>query len=438
MTNIKPLVFFLLLLIVLLHGKNAFSCSMYKITIDGKTIVGNNEDSWRTTSKIWFEEKSSDKFGVAYVGYSEKPHPDGAINEFGLVFDAFTARHKKNVPPKDQNKKDFSYLKLKTIMQECKTVDEVYLYLEKLNLTILNGSPLFYGSMLLFIDKSGKYLVVEADKMTFGNESEFVLSNFSVADTKDISTVKIKRYWNGVNFLKNNQADTTLSFCTRLADTMSVNRKKIGDGTLYTTIYDLKNGIIYTYFFHDFTKVVTFNLTEELNKGNHSYIFSDLFPENKGYIDFVNYKTPQNSDLILWTLIISCILFLISSLYFIIVFLKSIFKNGVKKPAYNNLKLGLALLLPILSYYSLVLIKNQAIFYFPSPYSDDGSSFANPTSYLPIILLTLIIPLVIINFRVFKLDSWSHFSKWLFVANNFMFTILLGIYGYWDLFNVFN
>ncbi|RFM31806.1 hypothetical protein [Chitinophaga silvisoli] len=32
-----------------------FSCSMFKITLQGKTMVGNNEDAWRTGSAIWFE-----------------------------------------------------------------------------------------------------------------------------------------------------------------------------------------------------------------------------------------------------------------------------------------------------------------------------------------------------------------------------------------------
>lgn len=28
------------------------ACSMYKITVDAKTMVGCNEDAWRTTSSI--------------------------------------------------------------------------------------------------------------------------------------------------------------------------------------------------------------------------------------------------------------------------------------------------------------------------------------------------------------------------------------------------
>src|SRR5262249_20529053 len=156
---------------------------------------------------------------------------------------------------------------LKNIMQECKTVDDVYAFLEKRNLHMLNGSPLFHGAMLLFVVKTGKNLEVEVDTLITGKNNQFLLPNFSFADTKDLSTVKMQRYCNGVEFLKNKVPGNDIAFYTALSDTMSVHREKIGDGTLYTTIYDLENGTIYTYFFHDYDTCAVFRLEDELAKG---------------------------------------------------------------------------------------------------------------------------------------------------------------------------
>jgi len=37
------------------------SCSMYKITAGGKAMVGRNQDAWRTTMSIWFENAGNIK-----------------------------------------------------------------------------------------------------------------------------------------------------------------------------------------------------------------------------------------------------------------------------------------------------------------------------------------------------------------------------------------
>jgi len=44
-------------------------CSMYKVTKNGKTMVGCNEDAWRTTPNIWFEiGNNKAPFGAAFTG----------------------------------------------------------------------------------------------------------------------------------------------------------------------------------------------------------------------------------------------------------------------------------------------------------------------------------------------------------------------------------
>lgn len=49
-----------------------FGCSMYKITVGGKTLVGNNEDSWRNDPIIWFEPESATGYAACFVDYAER------------------------------------------------------------------------------------------------------------------------------------------------------------------------------------------------------------------------------------------------------------------------------------------------------------------------------------------------------------------------------
>lgn len=419
-----------LFLLLLCTGKG-FPCSMYKLTVGDKTMVGNNEDSWRLTSMIRFEPRTDGRFGAVYVGYSDKAHPDGGMNEFGLVFDAFSMPHKPRIPDRDPAKEDFSYEQLKTILRQYKTVDEVQSFFEKRNLQLLNGSPLFHGGMLLFVDRTGNYLVVEADKLSRGNRNKLVLANFSYANT-DPNTVRMERYRNGVAFLEN-RIDTGLAFCTALSDTMSVNREKAGDGTLYTSIYDLRDGLIHTYFFHDYSRRITFNLKEELAKGEHTYLFSDLFPDNAGYQKFIGYKTPQNS-LALFGFMACCgLLFLFSSLYFAVRFVRTKPKEG-PNPFFRNLQPALSVLCLALSCYICILLTNQAVFYFPSPYTDGRFSVVTLASYLPFVLLLCILPLWVANIKLFNNKVWGQFAKWLFAVNNTAYAVLVFLFLYWGLF----
>ncbi len=429
MTKSIPFKIICLCLLSVLLTQLTYACSMYKVTANGKTMVGNNEDSWGKDAQIWFEPKGKNKYGVVYVGYQRKyPNPDGAMNEAGLAFDAFSMPHKPNLPERDPNKKDFSYSMLITIMQQCQSVDEVYAFLNGMNLQVLNGSILFHGGMLLFVDKSGKYLVVEPNQMTFGSDRTFALANFSIADTKDVSSVKVERYCKGIAFLNNKKTTTNLSFCTALSDTMSVNRAKIGDGTLYTNICDLNEGLIHLYFFHEFGKRITLNLNEEMAKGPHAYNFAELFPNNPNYERFIAYQTPQNNRSIFISLIACGLLFFFSFCYFIV----GIIRN--KNTSYRSLRMGLSMFSLALSYYTFVLLRNEGIYYFPSPYIDSHSWLITLSSYLPYVLLIAIVPLLYTLLQLFKNKKWNKFARYVFGANSFAYLLLLCFFVYWKLY----
>ena len=55
-------------ILMLFNFEKVNSCSMYKITINGKTIVGTNFDAYYLTPKIWFE--NAVKQGTYGAGFS--------------------------------------------------------------------------------------------------------------------------------------------------------------------------------------------------------------------------------------------------------------------------------------------------------------------------------------------------------------------------------
>ena len=264
---------------------NSYGCSMFKITLHGKTMVGNNEDYWNPNTRIWFEKGSVGKYGVAYVGF-DNFWPQGGMNEAGLVFDGFSMDY---LAIKDTlGKMSLSTNFLKEIMGKYSNVEEVKKYFANHNLSGLEAS------MYLFIDKTGKYLVVQGDSLITGNNQYYILSNFYPSQVKNESEIDIPFYHKAKKLMESNK-NTSINFCSSVMDTMHQERDW-GAGTMYTTLYDLKEGIIYLYFFHDYKHVVKFNLKEELAKGDHILIMPKLFPENKkGREFFSNYNEVSNS-----------------------------------------------------------------------------------------------------------------------------------------------
>ncbi|OFX20335.1 MAG: hypothetical protein A2041_00100 [Bacteroidetes bacterium GWA2_31_9b] len=262
---------------------------MFKLTMNGKTMVGNNEDYWNPNTRIWFEQGQENDYGAVYVGY-DNFWAQGGMNQAGLVFDGFSMDYLAINHTLGKKSLDMNFLSY--IMKKCAVVDDVKKYLSQYNLQGLETS------MFLFIDKTGKYLIIEGDSLIIGNNQSYVLSNFYPSRIKEENEIDIPIYHKGKKLLES-QKDTSIRFCSSVMDTMHQERNW-GAGTMYTTIYDLNEGIIYLYYFRDYTHVVKLNLNQELKKNNYSLIIPDLFPENKKGLDFLTDYNTINSSLDLY------------------------------------------------------------------------------------------------------------------------------------------
>ena len=286
-------IFLLCITICMLLPNASGACTMYKLTQNGKTIVGNNEDWTSPNGQFWFEKGSKDTFGVMYMGFLNN-FAQGAINDQGLMFDGFWEPYlavndvagKLEIPIE---------IAIQKVMQTMTTVEEVQTYLETVNLTILENGQ------LVFVDASGTYLIIEGDQMFLGEENEKTFSNFYYSQIDSLEEVNLPYFKKGQDFIKNNTNENGLTHCSLAMEEFSQNNIA---PTQYTTVYDLENLTIRVYLFHDFESFVELNLTKELQKGNHRTMIAELFPkDSNGYKHYKKYNNPERPTLLLEELV---------------------------------------------------------------------------------------------------------------------------------------
>jgi hypothetical protein len=398
---------------------------MYKVTKDGKTFVGCNEDAWRTSPRIWFETAGKNAiYGAAFTGSrfdgSNGFAPQSGMNESGLSFSrlaSFIPRHRTNgKKPPILNQTNF----LKHILHSCRTVEEVQRYVSQFDRST------FMEDVLIYIEKSGKYLIVEPYSTQIGYENTYVLSNFCPSITSQKEALKLNRYRKGIELL-NSKVDTTLVFLRSLSDSMHVCRPKIGDGTLLTSIWNLNDGKIHLYFYHDYRKSRTFDLRDELQKGDHLFSIDDLFPINAEFEKLGTYITTKNTVWMMLSMMTFSFILFFLAVCFLISFMR-------KKDQNNYVKMLLSILGFVLSFYVFILCTHQNIFYFPAPYEDRFSKLVSLAAYVPNILGLIILPLIYWNFLVMKAKSWTFITRNLFLLNILIYVILLCFFLYWRLF----
>ncbi|GAB5554657.1 MAG: hypothetical protein Sapg2KO_42480 [Saprospiraceae bacterium] len=257
---------------------------MYKITKNGKTIVGNNEDYISPNSQFWFEAAQDNKLGVMYMGLLNN-FAQGAINEKGLMFDGFWVPYlevdntegKLNIPIGQA---------IKNVMQSMTSVEEVKSYLETINLsTLTNGQ-------VVFVDRSGTYLIVEGDELLLGDEPEKAFSNFYYSQTESLDQVNLNYFQNGRKFLEAANGNPSTVFCGEVMEKFSQSSL---NATQYSTVYDLNALTIRVFLLHDYKHFVDIDLKQALSKGNHKVMIPELFPkESSGFKYYQMYNDAEN------------------------------------------------------------------------------------------------------------------------------------------------
>lgn len=127
----KNQILLLLILILALSHIKIQACSKYKVTVDGKTMVGCNHDAWLITPKIWFENAPQpNEYGACFTGAravsNNRTAPQSGMNTAGLTFSRLASYHpEQNNPFTDRLKISDEVNYLTNILHKCTTVAEV-------------------------------------------------------------------------------------------------------------------------------------------------------------------------------------------------------------------------------------------------------------------------------------------------------------------------
>lgn len=242
------------------------ACTAFCATGAGQVLVGNNEDWSNPRTRIWFVPAASGSYGRMYVGFDDL-WPQGGMNERGLWFDGFAAPAVNVTGSSDLP--NFPGNLVDKAMAECATVAEVVRLFDQYDRAFLREG------ILMFADASGDAVSIEPDAMVRKTRGHFVQTNFHQSRTNPRS--QDGRFAIATDMLERAGEEISIDLFRRI---LAATHQKGAFPTLYSNVYDLRSRTMHLYYFHDFERVVTFQLDEELKKGKRVLEIPSLFPKN--------------------------------------------------------------------------------------------------------------------------------------------------------------
>ncbi len=254
------------------------TCTIFAASFGSTVLYGNNEDYRIPKTYYWAEPSGEKTFGGVFLGF-DNFFPQGGINEKGLAFD-FNALPEAplNPHPELPDRGDI----IKKIYQTCATVEEAITLAKEHNW----GSSIRW--QVLLADATGDAVVISAGpdgELAFTRKPKgdgyLVSTNFNRANPKNTyrGGYPCWRYNKAVEMLKKikNEKDLTVDSFKSILDACHV-EGAVGN-TLYSNVFDLKNGIIYIYHWHQFDETAVLKVADEIAKKQSPTRIKDLFSE---------------------------------------------------------------------------------------------------------------------------------------------------------------
>lgn len=260
--------FTIISLIILVINPIAISCTVFHASNDNYAFGGNNEDYNDPDTHIYFYPPSENKYGKVIVGYTGLYRIQGGMNEKGLFWDGLATPYLKVVDSSD--KPYFNGHIVDYILDTCETCDEALDVFAQYNLKIFEYAQILIG------DRYGDSFIIEGDVIHLKNDYYQVATNFYLSQHPN-PPYPCWRYNTALDMFENNPIESlSVDFCASILDAV---HQEGAYPTLYSNVYDLKNGLIYLYYNHNFNRVKIFNLSDEFELGYHSYSIPELFEQ---------------------------------------------------------------------------------------------------------------------------------------------------------------
>ena len=295
--------------------------------------------------------------------------------------------------------------------------------------------PTLGHAIVVLVDRNGDYLVAEGDTLYTGNDATYALGNFRMSRCVDLDAVPIERYQNGRAMLSDN-ANISIAFGTSVLDKMAARRgahdERAGlTGTLYSNVYDPLNGVVHLYFYHDYNSVRSFNVNEELAKGDHELDMASFFPRNADYEKLVAYRTPFHQRWLFYSLVAFAGMTGIIMLYCAIGLLcRSIarIRGASTTGTYALLTMSLSGAVVLIAI--PILLLNEGVYYFGFGYATDAVSAI--LKYIPALSCLLMLGLIFFAYRAWQSDQPFAY-RWFLMLNTSITVLMVGLFVYWGM-----
>ncbi|HRF81840.1 MAG TPA: hypothetical protein PL070_17310, partial [Flavobacteriales bacterium] len=158
------------------------------------------------------------------------------------------------------------------------------------------------SAMIFMADQHGGYLIVENDTIIHGHDPWFAVGNWRMGQCADPSTIPIPRLQRGRALLT---AGSGASYeeARDVLKAMTACRDRMGEGTLFSVLFEPSTAKAHLFFYHEFSEVVTFDLKEELAKGDRTIDMASLFGPRPEYDRLLGYLSPFHQRWLFWTLL---------------------------------------------------------------------------------------------------------------------------------------
>lgn len=258
-------------------------CTVIYGADDSHAFGGNNEDNPNPDTKIWFIPAERGQYGRALVGYDDFIW-QGGMNDQGLFFDAMSVDEPVQV---DQgNKPRYEGSLPAKALAECADVNCVIDLFQEYH---AYDTWVF---QFLFGDASGNSVIIEPLDSIYGGAFH-IATNFYQSNTDLNSCRYCYRYWTARNLF---EAADGLSV-ELMRDILNETHLEEEYPTQYSSVYDLKEKVIYLYHFHNYEEVRVFNLKEELALGYHELFLENLFPDNLDFFIYAGRERRRVADI---------------------------------------------------------------------------------------------------------------------------------------------
>jgi len=258
-------------------------CTIFSISKGESIFFGNNEDWKNPNTYLWVKHPTDSTYAVMYLGFDDL-FPQGGINEKGLAFDANSL---PGIKLKEHREllKPYQAIVNTYIMQKCATVEEAIEMAKSYDWSQSFGGVL--RGQFMLADTTGDAVVISADQygeIVFtrkpNGDGYFVSTNFNRAYPENkFGSGQCERYSIATKMLESalEQANISVEILANVLNEVHEEGRNLN--TLYSNIFDLKQGKIYLYYWHQFEEVFEIDVANWISLNTEPTRIVNLFKQ---------------------------------------------------------------------------------------------------------------------------------------------------------------